>query len=74
MPSNQISPVGCDAELGSSLMIDSAPATVASAEDSAREKVEIIVLRASEEELLAHEQQVAAIDKASGGKCLWKSV
>ena len=57
-----------------SLMIDSAPAALVSAEDSAREKVEIIVLRASEEELLAHEQQVAAIDKASGGKCLWKIV
>ncbi len=58
----------------SSLMIDAAPATVAGDEESAREKVEIIVLRASDEELLAHEQQLAAIDKASGGKCIWKSV
>jgi DNA polymerase III subunit epsilon len=57
-----------------SLMIDAAPATVASADENKREIVEIIVLRASEEELLAHEQQVAAIDKASGGKCLWKNV
>jgi DNA polymerase-3 subunit epsilon len=28
----------------------------------------------SDEELLAHEQCLAAIDKASGGKCLWRSL
>ena len=58
----------------SSLLIDTAPAVVAGAGESARAKVEIIVLRASAEELLAHEQQVADIDQASGGKCLWKVV
>ena len=57
-----------------SLMIDSGPATLVRVEDSERGAVEITVLRASAEELAAHEQQVAEIDKASGGKCLWKSV
>ena len=57
-----------------SLMIDAGPAIVARAEDSERGTVEILVLRASAEELAAHELQVAEIDKASGGKCLWKSV
>lgn len=31
------------------------------------------VIRASDEELAAHEQRLQAIDKASGGKCLWKN-
>ena len=56
-----------------SLMIDAQPAATVRAEDNARGKVEIIVRRASEEELAAHEQQLADIDKASGGKCLWKT-
>ena len=56
-----------------SLMIDAQPAASVRAEDNARGKVEIIVRRASEVELAAHEQQLADIDKASGGKCLWKS-
>ena len=56
-----------------SLMIDAQPAASVHAEDNARGKVEIIVRRASEVELAAHEQQLADIDKASGGKCLWKS-
>ncbi|MEW6645651.1 MAG: DNA polymerase III subunit epsilon [Pseudomonadota bacterium] len=32
------------------------------------------VVRASSEELAAHEQRLQAIDKASGGKCLWRSL
>ncbi|GAB4299459.1 MAG: DNA polymerase III subunit epsilon [Thiohalomonadaceae bacterium] len=32
------------------------------------------VVRASDEELAAHEQRLQAIDKASGGKCLWRSL
>jgi len=31
------------------------------------------VIRASAEELAAHEERLLAIDKASGGKCLWKA-
>jgi len=57
-----------------SLLIDTAPVAATQIEIGAREKVEIIVLWASTEELAAHELQVADIDKASGGKCLWKSI
>jgi DNA polymerase-3 subunit epsilon len=32
------------------------------------------IVRASEEELAAHESSLAAIDKASGGKTLWRTV
>lgn len=32
---------------------------------------ELVVLRASAEELAAHEAQLAAIDRASGGRCVW---
>ncbi|WP_127477416.1 DNA polymerase III subunit epsilon [Sulfurivermis fontis] len=32
------------------------------------------VVRASDEELAAHEQRLQAIDKASGGRCLWRSL
>ncbi len=55
-----------------SLLIDAAPAAATHIEHSAGEKVGILVLRASAEELAAHELQVADIDKASGGRCLWK--
>lgn len=56
------------------LMIDAAPVAATQIEINAREKIDIIVLRASADELAAHEAQLAEIDKASGGKCLWKSV
>ena len=56
------------------LMIDAVPVAATQIEINAREKIDIIVLRASAEELAAHEAQLAEIDKASGGKCLWKSV
>jgi DNA polymerase-3 subunit epsilon len=32
---------------------------------------ELVVLRPSAEELAAHEAQLAAIDRASGGRCVW---
>ncbi|HET9664686.1 MAG TPA: DNA polymerase III subunit epsilon, partial [Burkholderiales bacterium] len=35
-------------------------------------QLDLIVLRASEEELAAHLQSLAEIDKASGGACLWR--
>ncbi|HEY6095044.1 MAG TPA: DNA polymerase III subunit epsilon [Gallionellaceae bacterium] len=37
-------------------------------------RVAVRVLRASEEELAQHEQQLADIDKASKGQCLWKQL
>ena len=55
-----------------SLMIDATPAANAQIDAGAREKVEIMVLSASAEELTAHEAQLAEIDKASSGKCVWK--
>jgi DNA polymerase-3 subunit epsilon len=56
------------------LMIDAAPAAAAQAEGATGEKVDIIVLRATDDELAAHQAQLAEIDKASGGKCVWKAV
>ncbi len=57
-----------------SLLIDAAPAATAPLEIHAREQVSILVLQATVEELAAHQQQLADIDKASGGKCAWKSL
>lgn len=56
-----------------SLMMEvevTAAATVAA--EVAVGKLDLVVVRASEEELAAHAQQLEAIDKASGGACLWK--
>jgi len=39
----------------------------------AQERAPLRVIRASEDELAAHEARLAAIDKASGGACLWRS-
>lgn len=38
------------------------------------EKPDLIVLRASDEELAQHAAQLESIDKASGGNCLWKKL
>jgi DNA polymerase-3 subunit epsilon len=43
-------------------------------ERASRPAGELVVVRASEAELAAHEKALAAIDKASGGKTLWRSV
>ncbi len=56
------------------LMIDAAPALSAQSEGASREQFDILVLRARDEELALHEAQLAEIDKASGGKCVWKRV
>ncbi|MCF6209986.1 MAG: DNA polymerase III subunit epsilon [Gammaproteobacteria bacterium] len=37
----------------------------------AQERVPLRVIHASDDELTAHEARLAAIDKASGGQCLW---
>ena len=39
---------------------------------SASEKLDVLVLRASKEELALHAAQLDDIDQASGGACLWK--
>ena len=38
----------------------------------AQERAPLRVIRANVDELAAHEARLAAIDKASGGQCLWK--
>lgn len=41
---------------------------------TADENLELIVLRATEDELEAHERQLEDIDKAARGACLWKKL
>lgn len=56
-----------------SLLMDIDPVPVATAaEETARGNLELMVLCASDEEIAAHEQQLVDIDKASGGKCVWR--
>ncbi|MCE9640618.1 MAG: DNA polymerase III subunit epsilon [Betaproteobacteria bacterium] len=58
-----------------SLMIDAAPTPQAQAETRrAAGKLELVVLAASAEEVAEHEKQLADIDKASRGACLWKKL
>lgn len=38
----------------------------------ARGQLDLIILRATDEELIAHGKQLEEIDKASGGACIWK--
>jgi DNA polymerase-3 subunit epsilon len=38
-----------------------------------RPRGELVVLRATSEEIAAHEARLAALDKASGGKTVWRS-
>lgn len=37
-----------------------------------RERFQLAIIRPSEEELLAHKRRLEAIDRVSGGNCLWK--
>ena len=57
-----------------SLLMEAEPAAAAAEQETARARVDIIVLRASEDELALHAAQLAEIDKASGGKCVWKTI
>jgi DNA polymerase-3 subunit epsilon len=57
-----------------SLLMDSVSVSSLQIEVSTLDRVEIIVLRASADELHAHEQQLSAIDKATGGRCLWRAI
>lgn len=57
------------------LMIDAAPTPQAQAETRrAAGKLELVVLAASAQELAEHEKQLAEIDKASRGACVWKKL
>lgn len=53
--------------------VEAAAASDAGAETAAG-KIELFVLRASDEELAGHAQQLADIEKASKGKCLWNKL
>ena len=56
-----------------SLAIEIAPLHVGeSAAEFTAAELDLVVLRASDEELAAHLQALAEIEKASGGACLWK--
>ena len=59
-----------------SLVIDSIDANGATADAPAIDlrRFELPVLRATVDELLAHEANLAQIDKASGGKTVWRSL
>lgn len=48
------------------------PSVVSAAEAISRAQLRLVVVPASAEETAAHEQQLADIDKASNGKCVWK--
>ncbi|MCC7484232.1 MAG: DNA polymerase III subunit epsilon [Burkholderiales bacterium] len=55
-----------------SLIIEEeAHAVAITAGDAGRQALELAVLRASAEELAAHAERLADIEKASKGKCLW---
>lgn len=58
------------------LMLDAAPAarTRGGARRDGAPRPTLRVLRASEEELIAHEAVLAEIDQASGGKTLWRTL
>ncbi len=56
-----------------SLIMEEEHAPVATAaEAQTRAGLELVVISASDEELANHAQQIEDIEKASGGKCLWK--
>ncbi|MEK6593308.1 MAG: DNA polymerase III subunit epsilon [Pseudomonadota bacterium] len=47
---------------------------VSAAEKISRAQLRLVVTRATGEETAAHENQLAEIDKASNGKCVWKLI
>jgi DNA polymerase-3 subunit epsilon len=53
--------------------VEQTEATRARARRARRPRGELVVRRASPEEEAAHEARLAALDKASGGKTLWRS-
>jgi DNA polymerase-3 subunit epsilon len=61
---------GQESLLGEDVPMERKPAVLST--DASRPKLR--VLQPSAEELAEHEQQLADIDKASKGECLWKSI
>ncbi|MBI2294454.1 MAG: DNA polymerase III subunit epsilon [Betaproteobacteria bacterium] len=53
--------------------VESGSASAATAE-AGHGKLDLVVLRATKEELAAHAGQLADIDKASNGQCLWRKL
>jgi len=47
-------------------------ATATTAAEATHGKLDLVVVRATEEELAAHAKQLEEIEKASGGACIWK--
>jgi DNA polymerase III subunit epsilon len=59
------------------LTLDEAEATTearASARKAKRPRGKLLVVRATDAELAAHEQRLAALDRASGGKTVWRTL
>ena len=52
--------------------VEATPATAIELNASAA-KLDLVVLAASDEELAAHDEILAELDKVSGGKCLWRA-
>jgi len=50
------------------------PSASAAATEAGAGKLDLVVLRATPEELAAHAKQLEEIDRASGGACLWKKL
>jgi hypothetical protein len=53
--------------------METEPAVAAiAAHEAMQGTLDLIVVRATPEELVAHDRHLAEIDKASAGACLWK--
>ena len=58
-----------------SLVMEAAPATAAAAAvEIVHDKLDLVVIKATREELAAHAKQLDDIDKASGGTSLWRKL
>jgi DNA polymerase-3 subunit epsilon len=57
-----------------SLVMEIAETAVAGGGLSADDRIELVVVRPTAEELELHAKQVEAIDRASGGACIWKKL
>jgi DNA polymerase-3 subunit epsilon len=65
---------GGQAELGLAAEADTASANGGTAGEIRRKGLKLVVQRATDEELSAHEAALDRLDKASGGKCLWRQL
>jgi DNA polymerase-3 subunit epsilon len=63
---------GGQAELGLGAEADTVSANGGTAGEIRRKGLKLVVRRATDEELAAHEAALDRLDKASGGKCLWR--